>query len=121
MGPILITHFVNFLSGKGDDSSYYYGLVLALILFMVKTMESLLQRQWHLGRQQIGIKVRATLTVLVYKKSLPIQYVGSNSRNQLKVRFQLVTWMLLYYPRKSMNYLTAIVIEVEAITREIFL
>ncbi|WJZ96656.1 hypothetical protein VitviT2T_015319 [Vitis vinifera] len=33
MGPILITHFVNFLSGKGDDSSYYYGLVLTLILF----------------------------------------------------------------------------------------
>ena len=72
MGPILITHFVNFLSGKGDDSSYYYGLVLALILFMVKTMESLLQRQWYLGRQQIGIRVRATLMVLVYKKSLLI-------------------------------------------------
>ncbi|WJZ98393.1 hypothetical protein VitviT2T_016920 [Vitis vinifera] len=56
MGPILITHFVNFLSGKGDDSSYYYGLVLALILFMVKTMESLLQRQWYLGRQQEPIE-----------------------------------------------------------------
>ena len=79
MGPFLITHFVNFLSGKGDDSSYYYGLVLALIFFMAKTLESLSQRQWYLGGQRIGIRVRAALMVLVYKKSLSIKYAGSNS------------------------------------------
>ena len=79
MGPLLITHFVNFLSGKGDDSSYYYGLVLAFIFFMAKTLESLSQRQWYLGGQRIGIRVRAALMVLVYDKSLSIKYAGSNN------------------------------------------
>ncbi|KAB1207771.1 ABC transporter C family member 3 [Morella rubra] len=76
MGPFLITNFVNFLLGKDDDSSNLYGLILAFFFFLAKIMESLTQRQWYFGAQRIGIRVRAALMVLIYKKSLSIQYGG---------------------------------------------
>ncbi|KAK1576490.1 hypothetical protein Q3G72_014357 [Acer saccharum] len=56
VGPLLIKNFVSFLSEKQDDSSYYYGLVLASIFFLPKTVESLTQRQWFFGAQRIGIQ-----------------------------------------------------------------
>ncbi|TXG56117.1 hypothetical protein EZV62_017430 [Acer yangbiense] len=79
IGPFLIKNFVNFLSEKQDDSSYYYGLVLASIFFLSKTVESLTQRQWYFGAQRIGIQVRAALTVLIYKKSLSTKFAGPSS------------------------------------------
>ncbi|KAK0573689.1 hypothetical protein LWI29_012112 [Acer saccharum] len=79
VGPLLIKNFVSFLSEKQDDSSYYYGLVLASIFFLSKTVESLTQRQWFFGAQRIGIQVRAALTVLIYKKSLSIKFAGPSS------------------------------------------
>lgn len=42
-------------------------------------MESLSQRQWYFGAQRIGIRVRAALTVLIYKKSLSIKFLGPSS------------------------------------------
>ncbi|TXG56119.1 hypothetical protein EZV62_017432 [Acer yangbiense] len=79
IGPFLIKNFVSFLSEKQDDSSYYYGFVLASIFFLSKTVESLTQRQWFFGAQRIGIRVRAALTVLIYKKSLSIKFAGASS------------------------------------------
>ncbi|PON64774.1 ATP-binding cassette containing protein [Parasponia andersonii] len=80
-GPLLITHFVNYLLEKRDDSSIRYGLILAFIFFVAKTLESLTQRQWYFGAHQIGVRVRAALTVLIYKKSISIKYYGpSNGR-----------------------------------------
>lgn len=79
IGPFLIKNFVNFLSEKQDDSSYYYGLVLAAVFFLSKTVESLTQRQWYFGAQRIGIQVRAALSVLIYKKSLSIKFAGQSS------------------------------------------
>ena len=52
-------------------------LVLALILFRTKTVESLFQRQWYLGGQQIDIRVRVDLMVLVYMKPPSIKNDGS--------------------------------------------
>ncbi|KAL4638735.1 hypothetical protein ACB092_03G167700 [Castanea dentata] len=74
-GPLLITNFVNFLLGKEDDSGTHYGLILAFIFFFAKTVESLTQRQWYFGAQRIGIKLRAALMVLIYKKSISTKYV----------------------------------------------
>ncbi|PKI77038.1 hypothetical protein CRG98_002541 [Punica granatum] len=74
MGPFLITHFVKFLSAKRESSDYLYGLVLALVLFSAKNVESLTQRQWYFGAQRIGVRVRAGLMVLIYKKSLSIKH-----------------------------------------------
>ncbi|XP_017971378.1 PREDICTED: putative ABC transporter C family member 15 [Theobroma cacao] len=79
IGPFLITSFVNFLTEKHDNSSYQYGLVLAFIFFVSKTVESLTQRLWYFGAQRIGIRVRAALTVLIYKKSLSIKFVGPSN------------------------------------------
>ncbi|KAJ4960029.1 hypothetical protein NE237_019939 [Protea cynaroides] len=79
MGPFLITNFVNYLSQKSDDSSHWYGLCLALIFFFAKTVESLSQRQWYFGANRIGIQVRAAVTVLIYRKSLLIKYVGPSN------------------------------------------
>ncbi|KAK1365678.1 ABC-type xenobiotic transporter [Heracleum sosnowskyi] len=79
VGPFLITNFVNFLSNKDDNSSSYHGLILPLIFLSAKTVESLSQRQWYFGAQRIGIRVRAALTVLLYKKSLSIKYSGNST------------------------------------------
>ncbi|KVI05727.1 AAA+ ATPase domain-containing protein [Cynara cardunculus var. scolymus] len=74
MGPILITRFVNYLSEDDRDSNYKTGLILSSIFFLSKTVESLSQRQWYFGAQRIGIRIRAALMVLIYKKSLSIKY-----------------------------------------------
>ncbi|CAK7332377.1 unnamed protein product [Dovyalis caffra] len=79
MGPLLITNFVDFLSENHDDSGYLHGLVLAFIFFFSKTVESLTQRQWYFGAQRIGIRVRAALSVLIYKKSLSVKFAGSSN------------------------------------------
>lgn len=76
MGPLLITSFVNYLSNKEDDTSYHYGLILASLFFIAKSIESLSQRQWYFGANRIGTRVRAALMVLVYKKSLSIKSAG---------------------------------------------
>ncbi|XP_021899667.1 putative ABC transporter C family member 15 [Carica papaya] len=78
-GPFLIANFVNFLSKKGDHSSYLHGLILAFIFLLAKTVESLTQRQWYFGAQRIGIRVRAAFTVLIYKKSLSIKFAGPSN------------------------------------------
>jgi ABC-type multidrug transport system fused ATPase/permease subunit len=74
MGPLLISNFVNFLSG--NDSSILNGLNIAFFLFFAKTVESVTQRQWYFGAQRISVRVRAALMVLIYKKSLSIKYGG---------------------------------------------
>ncbi|XP_022878207.1 ABC transporter C family member 3-like isoform X2 [Olea europaea var. sylvestris] len=81
VGPLLITSFVDFLSRK-DDKSWYNGMVLALIFFLAKTAESLSQRLWYFGARRLGIRVKAALMVLIYKKSLSIKY-GSMSNGKI--------------------------------------
>ncbi|MCL7048634.1 hypothetical protein MKW94_014464, partial [Papaver nudicaule] len=85
MGPLLITHFVNFLTGDRDDSSRHYGLILALLFFLAKTLESLSQRQWYFGANRIGIRARAALTVLTYKKCLCVRSYGLNDGNIVNI------------------------------------
>ncbi|KAF5778223.1 putative ABC-type xenobiotic transporter [Helianthus annuus] len=82
MGPILITSFVNYLSEDSSDSNYKKGLILSFIFFLAKTVESLSQRQWYFGAQRIGIRIRAALMVLIYKKSLSIKY-GTTSNGKI--------------------------------------
>ncbi|KAM3753899.1 hypothetical protein ACB098_03G126900 [Castanea mollissima] len=83
--PLLITNFVNFLLGKEDDSGTHYGLILAFIFFFAKTVESLTQRQWYFGAQRIGIKLRAALMVLIYKKSISTKYVGLSNGKMINL------------------------------------
>ncbi|XP_057416736.1 ABC transporter C family member 3-like isoform X2 [Lotus japonicus] len=76
IGPLLISSFVNFLLENDDSSSIQYGMVLAFIFFLSKTVESLSQRQWYFGAQRIGIRVRSALMTLVYSKSLLMKCAG---------------------------------------------
>ncbi|KAI3816745.1 hypothetical protein L1987_16449 [Smallanthus sonchifolius] len=82
MGPILITNFVDYLSEDSSDSSYKKGLILSCVFFLAKTVESLSQRQWYFGAQRIGIRIRAALMVMIYKKSLSIKY-GTTSNGKI--------------------------------------
>ncbi|KAH6807283.1 multidrug resistance-associated protein 3 [Perilla frutescens var. frutescens] len=79
IGPLLITSFVNFLSTNDENLKWHHGVILALIFFTAKTVESLSQRQWYFGARRIGIRVRAGLMALIYKKSLAIKYGGTSS------------------------------------------
>ncbi|XP_061355474.1 putative ABC transporter C family member 15 [Gastrolobium bilobum] len=85
IGPLLITNFVNFLLGNNDNSSIHYGLILAFIFFLSKTVESLSQRQWYFGAQRIGIQVRAALMALIYSKSLLIKCAGPTHGNTINL------------------------------------
>ncbi|KAJ8569684.1 hypothetical protein K7X08_006261 [Anisodus acutangulus] len=76
-GPLLITSFVNFLSQKKDESNWQEGMILAFIFFFAKTIESLSQRQWYFGAQRIGVRLRAALLALIYKRTLSIKYGGT--------------------------------------------
>ncbi|KAL3649855.1 hypothetical protein CASFOL_006258 [Castilleja foliolosa] len=78
VGPLLITSFVNFLSSKDENTKWHHGLILALIFFAAKTVESLSQRQWYFGAHRIGIRVRASLMASIYRKSLSIKYGGTS-------------------------------------------
>ncbi|KAL2903563.1 ABC transporter C family member 3 [Bienertia sinuspersici] len=81
MGPLLITHFVNYLSTKADDTSYHDGLTLPVVFFIAKCIESVSQRQWYFGASRIGIRVRAATIALVYKKSLNIKLFAVGQSN----------------------------------------
>ncbi|XP_051122471.1 putative ABC transporter C family member 15 isoform X2 [Andrographis paniculata] len=78
IGPLLITSFVNFLSAD-ENVNWHQGLFLALIFFSAKTVESLTQRQWYYGARRIGIRVRAALMALIYKKALTVRYGDTSS------------------------------------------
>ncbi|KAL5997365.1 hypothetical protein ACLOJK_008295 [Asimina triloba] len=76
VGPLLITNFVNFISGKDENSGNSYGYMLAFLFFLAKTVESLSQRQWYFGARRIGIRVRSALMVSIYSKSLLSRHSG---------------------------------------------
>ncbi|KAK4716023.1 hypothetical protein R3W88_014361 [Solanum pinnatisectum] len=63
IGPLLITSFVKFLSEKKYESNWQEGMIL-----------SLSQRQWYFGAHRIGVRVRAALMALIYKRTLSMKY-----------------------------------------------
>ncbi|PQM35415.1 ABC transporter C family member 10 [Prunus yedoensis var. nudiflora] len=67
-GPMLLNAFM--LLAEGNESFRYEGYVLAITLFLSKTIESLSQRQWYLRSRLIGLKVKSLLTSAIYKKQL---------------------------------------------------
>ncbi|XWS61274.1 hypothetical protein CRYUN_Cryun07bG0112200 [Craigia yunnanensis] len=67
-GPLLLNAFILVAEGKG--SFKYEGYLLAISLFLAKSLESLSQRQWYFRTRLIGLKVRSLLTAAIYKKQL---------------------------------------------------
>ncbi|XP_050223929.1 ABC transporter C family member 10-like [Mercurialis annua] len=73
-GPLLLNNFI--LVAEGKSSFKYEGLVLALALFISKSLESLSQRQWYFRSRLIGLKVRSLLTAAIYRKQLRLSNAG---------------------------------------------
>ncbi|CAN8254232.1 unnamed protein product [Cochlearia groenlandica] len=67
-GPLLLNAFI--LVAEGNQSFRYEGLVLALLLFFSKSVESLSQRQWYFRSRLVGLRARSLLTAAIYKKQL---------------------------------------------------
>ncbi|KFK23358.1 hypothetical protein AALP_AAs47212U000100 [Arabis alpina] len=67
-GPLILNAFI--LVAEGDESFRYEGLVLAVLLFFSKCIESLSQRQWYFRSRLTGLRVRSLLTAAIYKKQL---------------------------------------------------
>ncbi|KAI4382506.1 hypothetical protein MLD38_008463 [Melastoma candidum] len=86
LGPLLIRNFVDLLSSNHDgDLTYRHGLILAFIFFVSKTVESLSQRHWYFGTQQIGVRLRAGLTLLIYKKCLSSRSTSLSNGNTVNL------------------------------------
>ncbi|XP_065868728.1 ABC transporter C family member 10 [Euphorbia lathyris] len=73
-GPLLLNNFILVVEGKAGFK--YEGYVLALSLFISKSLESLSQRQWYFRSRLIGLKVRSLLTATIYKKQLRLSNAG---------------------------------------------
>ncbi|XP_004296300.1 PREDICTED: ABC transporter C family member 10-like [Fragaria vesca subsp. vesca] len=67
-GPLLLNAFI--LVAEGNASFEHEGYLLAGALFVLKTIESLSQRQWYFRCRLIGLKVRSLLSAAIYKKQL---------------------------------------------------
>ncbi|KAL9295498.1 ABC transporter C family member 10 [Arabidopsis thaliana] len=67
-GPLLLNAFI--LVAEGNASFRYEGLVLAVLLFFSKMIESLSQRQWYFRCRIVGLRVRSLLTAGINKKQL---------------------------------------------------
>jgi ABC-type multidrug transport system fused ATPase/permease subunit len=69
-GPLLLNAFIQV--AEGNASFKNEGLVLAILLFFSKCLESLAQRQWYFRSRIVGLKVRSLLTAAIYKKQLKL-------------------------------------------------
>uniref|UniRef100_M1A887 ABC-type xenobiotic transporter n=1 Tax=Solanum tuberosum TaxID=4113 RepID=M1A887_SOLTU len=67
-GPLLLNAFIKI--AEGDAAFKNEGLLLAILLFISKNLESLSQRQWYFRSRLIGLKVRSLLTAAIYKKQM---------------------------------------------------
>ncbi|EXC05115.1 ABC transporter C family member 3 [Morus notabilis] len=70
VGPYLIDTFVQYLNGRREFKNEGYMLVSAFCV--AKIVECLTQRQWFFKTQQIGVRVRAALVVIIYNKGLTL-------------------------------------------------
>ncbi|KAK1310242.1 ABC transporter C family member 3 [Acorus calamus] len=69
IGPYLIDAFVHYLIDRDNDANGY-ALVTAFVI--AKIFECLSERCWFFKLQQVGIRVRAVLVTMIYKKGLKL-------------------------------------------------
>ncbi|XP_021839998.2 ABC transporter C family member 10 [Spinacia oleracea] len=78
-GPLLLNAFIEVAEGK--KAFKYEGYLLALALFVAKTVESLSQRQWYFRSRLIGLKVRSLLSAAIYRKQLRLSNAARMSHS----------------------------------------
>ncbi|XP_010671548.2 ABC transporter C family member 10 [Beta vulgaris subsp. vulgaris] len=67
-GPLLLNAFIEVAEGK--EAFKHEGYLLAILLFISKSLESLSQRQWYFRSRLVGLRVRSMLTAAIYRKQL---------------------------------------------------
>ena len=87
IGPFLINDFVEYLSGRRRFE--HEGLTLILFFSFGKLIENLAQRQWYYGIQYLSLRVKAALTVVVYRKALRL----SNTARQSHTSGEIINYM----------------------------
>lgn len=70
VGPYMIDDFVQYLGGRRRFP--HEGYVLTFVFFVAKLIETLAQRQWFFGLQQLGLRITAALSAVIYKKGLSL-------------------------------------------------
>ncbi|XP_057517161.1 ABC transporter C family member 3-like isoform X2 [Amaranthus tricolor] len=79
VSPYLIDSFVQCLNGREEYK--YQGYVLAFIFCAATFLEVFIRRHWVFKMQQVGIRLRAVITVMLYNKTLTLP---SYSTSQLE-------------------------------------
>lgn len=95
VGPFLINDFVEYLSGRRRFE--HEGLTLVLIFSIAKVIENTTQRQWYYGIQYLCLRVKAALTVVVYRKALRL----SNTARQSHSSGEIINYMSVDVQRVS--------------------
>ncbi|MCO5604372.1 hypothetical protein L7F22_058537 [Adiantum nelumboides] len=70
VGPYLIDDFVEYLGGRSRFP--HEGYILSVVFFVAKVIETLAQRQWYFGAQQLGLRTTAALSAVIYRKGLSL-------------------------------------------------
>ncbi|KAM3696207.1 hypothetical protein ACJW31_06G020800 [Castanea mollissima] len=70
VGPYFIDTFVQYLNGRRSYKNE--GYVLVSVFFAAKLVECLAQRHWFFKVNQVGIRVRSVLIVMIYNKGLTL-------------------------------------------------
>eukprot|EP00960_Hanusia_phi_P063575 765515-Hanusia_phi.AAC.2 len=79
IGPLLLQSLVRFVENGGDGtqkSSAVDGAILAIGIFLAKTVESMAVNQYFHYGYRIGGQVRAAITMLVYRKAFLLSSKG---------------------------------------------
>ncbi|MCO5560463.1 hypothetical protein L7F22_014078 [Adiantum nelumboides] len=83
VGPFLVNDFVNSLSTLDSSSAHQFALVG--LFFGAKLIESLTQRHWYFRAQQLGLRLRAILTVLIHRKGLSMSSLSQQKHSSGEV------------------------------------
>ncbi|KAL5975295.1 hypothetical protein ACLOJK_031974 [Asimina triloba] len=87
VGPYLIDAFVQYISGRRAFANEGYLLVSAF--FVAKLVECFSQRYWFFTLQQAGIRLRAALVAMIYRKGLTL----SNHSRQTHTSGEIINFM----------------------------
>ncbi|XVF03647.1 hypothetical protein REPUB_Repub05bG0011100 [Reevesia pubescens] len=77
VGPYLIDDFVQYLNGQGKFKSE--GYLLVMTFFVGKLVECTSQRRCFFKLQQVGLRMRAVLVAMIYKKGLTLSFQSKQS------------------------------------------
>ncbi|XP_006839138.3 ABC transporter C family member 3 isoform X1 [Amborella trichopoda] len=87
VGPYLIDSFVQYLNGIQQFEHQGYFLVLAF--FFSKMVECIAQRRWFFMLQQVGIRNKAALVAMIYRKGLSL----SSQSRQSHMSGEIINFM----------------------------